>query len=670
MSIYFATPSQVYHFSRPDKFRAWVAVWRTVRVGIQASLLHHLVDEHSVSPANTEIAEAKPTVPEPGRDSGKERFALVLSLAFAITVLLVSFLGINTLPIIGEEPRRGQVAREMYWAGDWLVPREQGQLYCTRPPLQNWLIAVIGVWRGEFDVWAVRLPSALALVFAAGICWTIAQQHIGPVAGVVAGIAYLTAGQSLTIGQLGETDSLFAAFLGSALLVWFCGGFRSNYGWRWTTAGFLAGLAALTKGLQAPVYFILSTAGFLLISRQGNRIVGKQYLASIGAMALPIALWSIPYCLTTGLQATREIWLGQVEERLATRGFLAHFFSFPVETMGAMLPWSLLFLAWTDKRFRRWATKYRSLITYLILCVTVGFVSLWVIPEAKNRYLLPLYLPAALLFSLPWQYVSETSDKAGDSSAPQPRGFVIFLRLMQALAVLGTAAAIFLCVVRFFSVSTDVFKGLQLPVLSTVIICVLAVSVVVATQLTLKNATPHNLAFSALAVGLFLGVGHRVGILPLQRQLLWSPREQIQSLAGELRAPEKLASLGPVPAAFRFHYPYFVRQLPRGTSIETLLDPVFCVAGSMYSSRARVEQKSGQQVVQFSWNGRLIVCPRLSFCWTPRRVIPLGRTPGRDPQPVVIVGEAITVEREDTTSNPACAPLFKPDQHAAHDTVP
>ena len=617
-------------------------VWRTVRVGGQTNLFQHLlVEEQGTFPANEETGEPRSRVLPFAPKSQGGRLPPVLPWALALTVILVSFLGISTLPMIGEEPRRGQVAREMYWAGDWLVPREQGQLYCTRPPLQNWLIGAIGVWRGTFDVWAVRLPSALALVLAAAICWTVAKRQIGPVAGTVAGIAYLTTGQSLTIGQLGETDSLFAALLGGALLMWISGQNKSEGGWHWVIAGFLAGLAALTKGLQAPVYFVVSTAGFLLISRQGNRIAGKRYLASMGAMVLPIALWSIPYCLSAGLQATREIWFGQVEERLATRGFFAHFVSFPVETMGAMLPWSLLLAAWADRPFRRWATKYRSLITYLMVCLTVGFVSLWVIPEAKNRYFLPLYLPAALLFSLPWQYVSETSDKASNFSPAQPRGFVVFLRLLQALAVLGGAGAIFFCFAKFPPISADALRKLQLPLLSTAVICALAVLTIVAIQLTVRNPTSSNLASSALAIGLFLGVGHRVGILPVQRQLLWSPREQIQSLAGELRAPEKLSSLGPVPAAFRFHYPYFVRQLPRKTPVEGLPDPVFCLTGTMYASQARVVPKSRQLVLQFSWNGRVIVCPRLSFSWEPRRVIALGRTPTRDPQPVVIVGEAL-----------------------------
>ncbi|WP_347243101.1 glycosyltransferase family 39 protein [Thermogutta sp.] len=631
-------------------------------MGVHATRPNQLVEEQGVSRTTGKIGETKPQGLVLGPQSQEKRFTAVLPWLFAATILSISFLGINSLPIVGEEPRRGQVAREMYWAGDWLVPREQGQLYCTRPPLQNWLIGAIGVCRGKFDVFTVRLPSALALVLASVICWRIASKQIGPVAGIVAGMAYLTMGQSLTIGQLGETDSLFAAFLGGALLMWFSGQNKSDGKSNWISAGFFAGLAALTKGLQAPVYFILSTTGFLWISGQQRRIVSKEYLASVGAMVLPIALWSIPYCLTAGLPATREIWFGQVEERLATRGLIAHFISFPVATIGAMLPWSWLFLAWTDKSFRRWATRHRSLITYMTLCVTVGFASLWVVPEAKNRYLLPLYLPTALILSLPWEYVAETVNDSKNSPYMLPKVLVIFLRLLQALAVLGSAAAILLCVPKFFPISAYEFKGIQLSPLPTIVICFLAILMIVSTRLTLKKATRSNLAFSALAIGLFLGLGHRVGILSVQRQLLWSPGEQIQGLASEIRAPEKLVSVGPVSAAFRFHYPYFVRQLPRETTVEGLPNSVFCLSGTMYSSQARVIRKSGQQLVQFPLSGRLIVCPQLSFCWKPWKVIPLGRTPTRDPQPVVVVGEALPKAETEPSSNVAPARALGTDR--------
>ena len=58
----------------------------------------------------------------------------------ALLVLIVwtgYFLRPSARFMVGEETRRGQVAVEMIESGDWIVPREQGDLFLSRPPLQN-----------------------------------------------------------------------------------------------------------------------------------------------------------------------------------------------------------------------------------------------------------------------------------------------------------------------------------------------------------------------------------------------------------------------------------------------------------------------------------------------------------------------------------------------------
>src|SRR4051812_22818010 len=69
---------------------------------------------------------------------------------------------LTALPLRGEEPRWSQVAYEMQSRGDWIVPREQGDPFPSRPPLHSWLIAASCALCGTRDAWAVRLPSLLA----------------------------------------------------------------------------------------------------------------------------------------------------------------------------------------------------------------------------------------------------------------------------------------------------------------------------------------------------------------------------------------------------------------------------------------------------------------------------------------------------------------------------
>ena len=77
-----------------------------------------------------------------------------------LLVILAYFTRAGDLPLRGEEPTRAQIAFEMLERGDWIVPREQGDPFLSRPPLQNWTIAASYLIFGSREAWVLRLPSA------------------------------------------------------------------------------------------------------------------------------------------------------------------------------------------------------------------------------------------------------------------------------------------------------------------------------------------------------------------------------------------------------------------------------------------------------------------------------------------------------------------------------
>src|SRR5262245_29014211 len=104
-----------------------------------------------------------PTTESPRRPRWREVELLLL----VVFVVAAYFTRMSDLSLRGEETRRALIAREMIETGDWIVPRTQGVPLFSRPPLQNWLIAVIGMVRGEIDAVAVRLPSVCAVLLTA-----------------------------------------------------------------------------------------------------------------------------------------------------------------------------------------------------------------------------------------------------------------------------------------------------------------------------------------------------------------------------------------------------------------------------------------------------------------------------------------------------------------------
>ena len=102
-----------------------------------------------------------------------------LEWQFGLLLLLTaSFFGlrVTALSVRGEESRRGRIAWEIWQNGDWIVPRIQGEPVFFRPPLQNWLIALIGAARGTVDAAALRIPSVIAILLIVSITYGYAPE--------------------------------------------------------------------------------------------------------------------------------------------------------------------------------------------------------------------------------------------------------------------------------------------------------------------------------------------------------------------------------------------------------------------------------------------------------------------------------------------------------------
>ena len=69
------------------------------------------------------------------------------------------FTRLTDLTIRGEESRWARVAQEMLDTGDWIVPRQQGEPFPDRPPLNSWAMIAASQLTGELNLAAIRLPA-------------------------------------------------------------------------------------------------------------------------------------------------------------------------------------------------------------------------------------------------------------------------------------------------------------------------------------------------------------------------------------------------------------------------------------------------------------------------------------------------------------------------------
>lgn len=360
-------------------------------------------------------------------------------------VSVVYFGRFTALPICGEESRWANGASEMLASGDWIVPRQQGEVFPERPPLGSWTMAVTALVWGRMDAVAVRLPSLLAVLLTTALIYAYSRRFLSTIGAMGAAAAYASFGQVLQLGQLGESESVFTCLLGGALLLWHWG-----YTARWpalaTWCGtyLLAALAALDKGPQAPVYAAAVTILFLLLVKDWKYLFSWSHLAGLVTFAAVVGAWQIPFAMATEWEDVADIWSGLARDRFHFSGLVAHLLSYPLETLGCLLPWSILLVAYAFPQFRQRVASCRTELRFLVVALAVTYPSVWLSAHARGRYFMPLYPALAVLIGIVidrWAAAAPSSDDR--------RAWRWFL---QGIAATAVAAALLLCIPTLFPI--------------------------------------------------------------------------------------------------------------------------------------------------------------------------------------------------------------------------
>jgi 4-amino-4-deoxy-L-arabinose transferase-like glycosyltransferase len=130
---------------------------------------------------------------------------VVLLLAFA-AALFLPFLGNRELSS-SHEARAAINATVVLERGTWGLPRLfDEQIELQKPPLYYWLVSLLGMWRGQVDAWAVRLPATLGGIGCV-LCvyWFLARQGRSA-AGLLAALMLATMVHFTWLAQVGRVD--------------------------------------------------------------------------------------------------------------------------------------------------------------------------------------------------------------------------------------------------------------------------------------------------------------------------------------------------------------------------------------------------------------------------------------------------------------------------------
>jgi 4-amino-4-deoxy-L-arabinose transferase-like glycosyltransferase len=469
-----------------------------------------------------------------------------------ILVVAIYFARLTTAPICGEESRWADGAREMIASGDWIVPRQQGVIFPERPPLTSWAMALVGLARHRVDTVAIRLPSACAILCLTLLIYAYARVWISRLGSFSSAAIFATLGQVLGIGRFGESEAVFALFTAGALLVWHWGYLRQwSRTLAWSLGYSLAALGALTKGPQAPVYFMAVCGAYLLLRRDWRWLFCRGHLAGIVCFAAIVGAWLVPFAVSNW-EATDDIWAGLAQDRFTTQGLLKHLATYPVETFGCLLPWSPLLLALVRPSLCKSLLAGRPPVRFLLVSLAVTYPTVWLAAEARGRYYMPLYPSLAILMGLVVEHCTEAAADRIDRS--------IWRHYLRGLSIASLVGGVGFVAAHMTSLPQFADARQEWPFLGVWFVAA-AVTAGVLLWASLAHSSSRPQIAIVVLVG-FMGLTYTGVIINSRVKGGNDLAPAVAQLKEHLPQHEQLFSLGSVYHRFSYQYESPIRRVP------------------------------------------------------------------------------------------------------------
>ncbi len=296
------------------------------------------------------------------------------------------------------EARNFITAREISQHGNWLTPTMNGELRLAKPPLPTWVTALAGISVGDMhNIAVLRFPAAMMAGFTVLFLFLLARQLTkDKLVPFLAGLVLLTSYLFVHLGRQATWDVYCHSFMMGA--IWLFVKSLKKEGPQhglFALCGLLLGLSFMSKG---PVSFYALLLPFLLSYAYGYglpELKAKRngILLALGVCGVVALLWPLYVYLAEPER------MGFIMARESTAWVSRHvkpfwyYWTFPGEAgMWTLLTFVALLAPYARPRIQRYG-NYRFLAAWVLVAV----VLLSLIPEKKERYLLPMLMPMALL---------------------------------------------------------------------------------------------------------------------------------------------------------------------------------------------------------------------------------------------------------------------------------
>jgi 4-amino-4-deoxy-L-arabinose transferase-like glycosyltransferase len=326
-------------------------------------------------------------------------------LAIALVWGLVSFYGLGRRDLWSAgETREAQIAREMIFGNDYVVPKFNGVFLPWKPPLYHWMECAAAKAAGrDVDSLTSRLPSSFFFLAGPLGVFFLTAGLLGDRARLLAALVFLTAFKFSWMSRVAQIDAMFSVLTGLASLqflrfyVFYEQLTPLNRILSLAGAYVLTGLAVLAKGPAGAILVGGSVFVFLLLDRKITFLGRCISLPGIALFLLIGGGWYFAVWLIQGNEFFREFFLNQNLNRYL-RAFdhqhPPHYYI--LQFLGGFMPWTLFFIAGALSLFM---PKKRMSRPDLFCLSSFLFVFLFFSFSGSKRgvYILPVYIPAAVI---------------------------------------------------------------------------------------------------------------------------------------------------------------------------------------------------------------------------------------------------------------------------------
>ena len=306
------------------------------------------------------------------------------------------------------EARNFVTAREILESQDWLVPTMNGYPRLAKPPLPTWITAFVGMIGDLENEVLLRLPAGIISVLMLFFIFQLARvmtkddPYIPFLSAAIAGTSLYI----VFMGRQGTWDIYCHSFMIGAIWLWVKAWKQSKISYKlYLWSGILLGCAFLSKG-PIPFYALLLPFivcygwgyGWSEMGSQWKGILIALFICLLISGAWPLYIYILePEALAFNVETETNSWINR-----HVRPFW-HYWSFPVQSgIWAFFTIAALSIPYAKKRIGKYG-NYKFLAGWVILTL----ILLSIPPEKKERYLLPMLIPMALLVAYYFRYLIE-----------------------------------------------------------------------------------------------------------------------------------------------------------------------------------------------------------------------------------------------------------------------